>query len=274
MGESKKKWITNGAEHSFHIQLINVEKLLNKYLLVTRVIDPKLKEWANNYNTKSDDFEFIKQSLMLSSMKDFSIYEIYNIIDVAKILMCIDLEMRINKLCYYNLHNDVFEAIEKLDIVNKLIVCIKFINNDNFKGTKEFEYVREFKEFRNSYAHGKIQEIAIKELSSDKIKKTKIKDNRVSEEKHEVIFEMSLFFQIDELMKVCDKFISLMNLLNKLNNYNENIFDIEDKRNIEMYIKRIKKRCNLIENDLDLDREIKQSLEMILNNLYIDIIKI
>ena len=59
-----KKWISNGAEHSFHIQLINIYELLNKYLLVTRVVNPQLNRMDNM--ELDDDFEVMRQQLLLS----------------------------------------------------------------------------------------------------------------------------------------------------------------------------------------------------------------
>ena len=76
-----KKWISNGAEHSFHIQLINIYELLNKYLLVTRVVNPQLNRMDNM--ELDDDFEVMRQQLLLSNLRDYSIYEIYNIVDIV-----------------------------------------------------------------------------------------------------------------------------------------------------------------------------------------------
>ncbi|MGU8355777.1 hypothetical protein ACV3NG_12115 [Clostridium perfringens] len=269
-----KKWISNGAEHSFSAQLFKIYDILNRYLIVTRVITPELIRRSEEVSSDEEEFEEIRQELLLSGLQDFSLWELYGVIDVAKILMCIDLEMRINKLCYYNLNNDVFEAIEKLDIVNKLIVTVYLINKSNFKGTKEYEYIREFKDFRNSFAHGKVQEIAYKEKDNNEVKKVKIKDNRITETKYEILFDLSLLEQLKSFMIICDKYIMLTNYFNDINQYEEDIYDLEDKHIVEQFIDYINKRLRVIELNLELDDDIKGSLQLILNKLYIDIIKI
>lgn len=269
-----KKWISNGAEHSFSAQLFKIYDILNKHLIVTRVINPELIRRAEDSSPYEKEFEEIRQELLLSGLQNFSIWELYGIIDVSKILMCIDLEMRINKLCYYNLSNDVFEAIEKLDIVNKLIVTVHLINKSKFKGTKEYEYIREFKDFRNSFAHGKVQEVTYKEKDSYEVKKAKIKDNRIAEEKYETLFDLSLFEQLKRFMTICDKYIILNNYFNEINQYKEDIYDLEDKRIAEQFINYINKRLKVIEFNLELDDDIKSSLQLILDKLYVDIVKI
>lgn len=267
-----KKWISNGAEHSFHIQLINIYELLNKYLLVTRVVNPQLNRMDNM--ELDDDFEVMRQQLLLSNLRDYSIYEIYNIVDIAKILMCIDLEMRINKLCYYNLDEDVFEAIEKLDIVNKLIVVVFSINSSKIKGTKIYENLKEFKEFRNSYAHGKVPIIATKEFDEKQISEKKLKDNRISEVKHEIMITKSLIEQINALMKMCEKYLLIIEYMEKINKDDEKIFDSIDINDLKFFINEIKKRCNIIDKSLELDDDVKRSLQSILDKLYIDIIRV
>ena len=267
-----KKWISNGVEDSFHVQLISIYKLLNKYLLVFKVIEPKMRERIDDVRDKN--FEEIRQELVLSSLRDYSIYEIYNILDVAKILMCIDLEMRINKLSYYNLDEDVFNAIEKLDIVNKLIVVVYSINGRKIKGKKIYEYLREFKEFRNSYAHGKVAIVTTKEFEENQVKQKKLKDNRISEDKYEVLFDRSLLEQINDLMKMCEKYLLIIEYMEEVNMYDEKIYDSIDLDDLRFYINAIKKRCHIINNDLELDDEVKRSLQLILDKLCIDIIKV
>lgn len=263
-----KKWLSNGAEHSFHGNIINIYELLNKYLLVTRVVDKKVDLAVN------DDFEDMRQKLLLLGVRDYSFLEIYNILDVTKILMCIDLEMRINKLGYYNLDEDIFEAIEKLDIVNKFIVVAFSINSNRIKGTKIYEYLREFKEFRNSYAHGKVPSVITKELSEDQVKERKLKDNRISEEKYKTLFDKGLIEQINDLMEMCKKYILIVKYMEKINTYDEEIYDSIDIRDLEMFINRINKRCHIIDENLELDQEVKASLQLILNKLYIDIVRV
>lgn len=265
-----KRWISNGAEHAFSSQLVEIYEILNKHLLFTRVIDKELnKDWS-----KDEDFEVMRQQLLLSSLSDFSIYKVYGIMDTARILMCIDLEMMINKLCYYNLDSDVFEAIEKLDIVNKMIIAVYSINKKSFKGTKHYEYTREFKDFRNSFAHGKVQEITYKEKNSDDIKTVKLKDNRISGEKYEILYDKSLIHQLNDFLLVCDKYTLMSNYLNEINQFDETIADLEDMHSNRFFIKEIKKRCEIIDKDLELDSDIKKSLQLILDRLYVDIIRV
>lgn len=267
-----KKWISNGAEYSFQMQLIHIHDLLNKFLLVIKIVDPRINDIGKTLqksdltNIEADDLNI--ERLKLYKLNDYSFYEIYNIIDVAKILMCIDLEMRINKFCYYNLNNDVFEAIEKLDTISKMIISTNWINLNNFKGSKQYEYIREFKNFRNSYAHGKISEITLKKSDDENPKKINLKDNRISDDKYKTLFDVSLLEQTSELIKLCNKFINLINYLNRINTYkDDDIFDISDKNNIEFFIISINKICNIIHNDLDLDSDTKLSLDRLLDRL-------
>ena len=265
-----KQWISNGAEYTFSSQLVEIYEILNKYLLCTKIIDKELyKDWS-----KDEDFEVTRQKLLLSGLRDFSIYKVYGSIDTARILMCIDLEMMINKLCYYNLDGDVFEAIEKLDIVNKMIVAVYSINKKSFKGTKYYEYTREFKAFRNSFAHGKVQEITYKENNSGDVKTVKLKDNRISEEKYEILYDMSLVNQIKDFLLVCDKYMLISNYLNEINQFDDTITDLENMNSNSLLINEIKKRCEIIAKDLELDSDIKKSLQLILDRLYVDIIKV
>lgn len=265
-----KNWISNGAEYSFHMQLIDIYNILNKFLIVNKLVVPKIEELhkeLEEYTVHEDSFNRISGEIYkLTNLIDISVYKIYTIIDVAKMLMCIDLEMRINKFCYYNLNDDVFEAIEKLDISKKLIVAIYSVDNSKFKGTKQYEYVNSFKGFRNSYAHGKVQEIIIKEKNQEEIQKKKLRCNRISKCNSEILFEKSLLDQINELMKFCGEYIILINYLNDLNKFKAvEIFDLSQLEDIKYYIDLIKIQINIIENDLELDSETRGVLEYLLD---------
>lgn len=100
------------------------------------------------------------------------IHEVYNLLDIITLMICIELEMRINKFCYYNIGEETTEAIELLSLTKKLTVAHSILGKLPFKGTKVYELLKEFVGWRNKYVHGKRPNIKHNELHKNHFKES------------------------------------------------------------------------------------------------------
>lgn len=62
--------------------------------------------------------------------------------------------------------------------------------------------------------------------------------------------------------------------MEKTNKDDEKIFDSIDINNLRFFINEITKRYNIIHKSLELDDDVKRSLQSILDKLYVDIIRV
>ncbi|MCK9218214.1 MAG: hypothetical protein M0P77_09920, partial [Firmicutes bacterium] len=94
------------------------------------------------------------------------------LLDVITLMICIELEMRINKFCYYNIGEETTESIESLSLIKKLTVVHSILGKLPFKGTNIYELLREFVGWRNKYVHGKRPEIKHNEIHKNHFKES------------------------------------------------------------------------------------------------------
>jgi hypothetical protein len=87
--------------------------------------------------------------------------------DAAILTSCIDIEARVNMVCFYNIGEVTTDAIETLPLVNKLEVAHRILDIPQLIGTQQYTALKELVSWRNAYAHGKCTDMNTKSLKKN-----------------------------------------------------------------------------------------------------------
>lgn len=163
MDIDEKEWQDNGAIHILQLQFIRLKELMDRLISQLEHSEPELEgvrkelnkisvqDRGSNLDVSDRFFELVEEH----SKNFVDIHEIFNLVDIVTLMICIELEMRINKFCYYNIGEETTEAIESLSLIKKLTVAHAILGNLPFKGGKTFQLLNKFVKWRNMYVHGK-----------------------------------------------------------------------------------------------------------------------
>lgn len=250
----EKKWIDSDSLYIYLHQIMDIFDITKKSVLSIKILKDEIREGYERLDKldidSNEHFEEWKELQKLNILNsDLSILGIGNIASQAKLIFAIDTEMRINKLCYLMLGEDVEQAIEKLDIENKMIVICKFLNKP-FKGEKIHQLLKDIKKTRNIYAHGKIQFI-----------NGKMSENIINPSKINEIKNISINEEIKEILKYALNSLYVIEYLKNLNTSSQELYPKIDIENLNFFINEIKKYTNILVNNVSIDDKTLKDLQ-------------
>ncbi len=150
-------WRSNGSilasnqlvDELFHYMskwVLNKEgKLTREQKIETWNIDIQENEELNNYLLKIPAPSYSSRSK--------------NTCDLIMLMCAIHLEDQVNQFLVFNINESIVNAIDRMSSVQKLEIALAVLNQENFKGTHIHQKLKDVMDWRNKYAHGKLDDM-------------------------------------------------------------------------------------------------------------------